>query len=209
MGLDVLYTVTKVGTTTSSVSDLGSVVGGFIAAFAFLFIIMGIFAVVALVANYKLFKKMGMEGWKSLIPMVKDYLLMEAVGVDQKWLIIITFGSILNIIPFLGGLAFSVASLYYSILVNRSLARAFGKSVGFTVGLVLLNPIFVCILAFGNSKFIGKDPMNDIIFGNKKTNSTNPVAPASTTATGSAFCPNCGASVPADSKFCASCGKNI
>ena len=51
--------------------------------------------------------------------------------------------------------------------------------------------------------------MNDIIFGNKKTNSTNPVAPASTTATGSAFCPNCGASVPADSKFCASCGKNI
>ena len=156
------YTTT---TTAANAGDLGAMAAGIMATFGVMIVIAIAFAVVALVAKYKVFKKMGIDGWKSLIPMVSDYCQMEATGVNQKWLLVATFGSFIMIIPILGYLAFIVAMLYMAILMNVSLARAFGKSTGFAVGLILLGPIFLCILAFSkDAKFEGKNPMNDMIF---------------------------------------------
>ena len=155
-------------TTTTTTTDPADIVGAFLAGFLVFILIAVAIAVVCLIAKYKLFKKMGIDGWKALIPMVSDYLQMEKTGVDQRWLLIVTFGSIVMIVPILGYLAFMVAMIYYAILVNVSLAKSFGKDTGFAVGLILLNPIFVCILAFSDAKYEGAKPMNDIIFKNNK-----------------------------------------
>ena len=40
-------------------------------------------------------------------------------------------------------------------LVVSNLAKAFGKSGGFAVGLVFLSVIFYCILAFDQSQYMG------------------------------------------------------
>ena len=40
-----------------------------------------------------------------------------------------------------------------SIYSNIKLGKAFGKSTGFIVGLVLLNTIFTLILGFGDSEY--------------------------------------------------------
>lgn len=40
-------------------------------------------------------------------------------------------------------------------MFNQRLAAAFGKSKGFGVGLWLLNPIFMLILGFGSSAYVG------------------------------------------------------
>ena len=156
------YTTT---TTAANAGDIGAVFAGIMATFGVMIVVAIALAIVALVAKYKVFKKMGIDGWKSLIPMVSDYCQMEATGVNQKWLLVATFGSLICVIPILGYLAFLAAMIYMAILMNVSLAKAFGKSTGFAVGLILLGPIFLCILGFyKDAKFEGKNPMNDMIF---------------------------------------------
>ena len=168
-------------------------------------LIIGIaIAILTLVAEYKLFKKMNIDGWKALVPGVNQYLQMEAIGMDQKWLLIITYGSIVNIVPILGYLAYLVAICYFWALYCVGTAKSFGKDTGFGVLMFFFYPIMICILAFGDSKYIGANPMNDIIFKNNNSSNNNTKAAA-----GGKFCSNCGASVPSDSAFCTGCGTNV
>lgn len=45
-----------------------------------------------------------------------------------------------------------------------NLSKAFEKSSGFTVGLILLNTIFVMILAFGSAEYqLNKTPEAEIV----------------------------------------------
>ena len=41
------------------------------------------------------------------------------------------------------------------IIFYNKLAKAFGHGAGFTVGLIFLNVIFLLILAFGSSRYLG------------------------------------------------------
>ena len=138
-------------------------------------IVIGIIALVlgilTLIAMYKIAEKMGYEGWKGLIPVVNAYLMMEKMEVSAKWLVLLTFGSLIACIPFIGWLVLLIVCIYFSIIFSISLARSFGKSDGFGVGLLLLCPIFICILGFGKSEFVGANPMNDAIFGKKEPSS--------------------------------------
>ena len=47
--------------------------------------------------------------------------------------------------------------LILNIMFNVKLARSFGKGVGFAIGLIFLNPIFMLILGFGSAKYVGAD----------------------------------------------------
>ena len=152
-------------TTTTAAPAAGAMAFGVMVFMAILVIICVALAVLAIIANWKVFKKMGMEGWKSLIPGANTYLVCEKIGVSQKWLVVITFSSAIAAIPFIGWLAEAAVIIYFAILYSVSLAKAFGKSTGFAIGLILVYPIFLLILAFSkDTKYIGADPMNDIIF---------------------------------------------
>jgi hypothetical protein len=97
-------------------------------------------SVVVLVAEWKIFTKAGEEGWKCLIPIYNVYVLSKIVGISF-WYILLCF------IPF--------GALAWIIMMMVALAKSFGKSGGFAVGLILLSPIFTCILGFGDAKYIG------------------------------------------------------
>ena len=150
----------------NAASDIQSLAGVALVFAVIFWIIMIAAMVLMFISYYKLFKKMGLEGWKGLIPTVNTYLQMEKTGVSQKWLLVLTFGSFIAIIPILGWLALAVAAVYFWILLNVSLAKSFGKESGFAVGLCLLPVVFYPILALGSSNYIGPRPMNDIIFKN-------------------------------------------
>ena len=200
---------TSPSTTTSSTdwAALGGILGGVIAALGIMLIFILAAAVLMIIANWILFKKMGIDGWKSLIPYVNNYLQMEKTGVDQRWLLVIVFGAIACIIPILGFIAFMVAAIYFYVLYMVSLARSFDKTDGFAVGLILLPVIFLCILAFGESKYIGPKPMNDVIFKNKsevkkEVKEEKPKA-------GKNFCPKCGEPIANGDAFCSKCGAKV
>lgn len=133
-------------------SVLGGVVGGVVVgAVIVTFIISLIVWILMTIANWKIFNKAGQKGWKCLIPIYNSVILFRIAGISP-WLILVYFASI---IPFIGWLAVLGITIY----LMYNLAKAFGKDAGFTVGLVLLNTIFMLILAFDKSEYqLNKTP---------------------------------------------------
>ncbi len=96
--------------------------------------------VISLVAMWKIFQKAGKPGWHSIIPFLNMYDLMEMSGYNG-WLFLLMFVPIANIVMM--------------ILMYIGLAKKFGKSGGFAVGLIFIPVIFECILAFGSAEYQG------------------------------------------------------
>jgi hypothetical protein len=99
-----------------------------------------VLAAVLLVAFWRMFQKAGQPGWASLIPIYNAYILLKIVGRPGWWLL-------LYFIP--------IVNLVISIVVMLDLAKSFGKGAGFGIGLFFLSFIFVPILAFGSSQYVG------------------------------------------------------
>lgn len=99
-----------------------------------------IVGILIIVANWKIFTKAGKPGWASIIPFYNMYILFEVAGMNG-WLFLLCMVPIVNII--------------LCILLYIKLAKAFGQSTIFGIGLILFNPIFMLILGFGSAKYIG------------------------------------------------------
>lgn len=110
-------------------------------------IILGIFLIVA---QWIVYQKAGKPGWACIIPIYNFIVLLEIVGKPWWWLL-------LMLIP--------VVNIVLVIIVYHNLSLSFGKTAGFTVGLVLLSFIFFPILAFGDAKYLGPggpNPVNQV-----------------------------------------------
>lgn len=183
--------------------------------------------VLQIIGYWKILVKGGKPGWGSLIPIYNQYLLCDMVGVSPWWILIVICGSILTVIPVIGSLLSLAVSVYFTVLLNVSLARSFDKKDSYAVGLILLAPIFYLMLGCGSSVYQGKKPMDDVIMDainkNKNTNSnSNDVnmtnidnsvnsmnTSESTQATNAKFCTSCGNKLNNDDKFCTSCGTEV
>ena len=108
-------------------------------------------AVLMVIGMWKMFAKAGRPGWGAIIPVYNLYLLVEIAGKPWWFFLIMILG---GFIPFVG----PIVSLVFTILVMIGLAQSFGKGTGFTVGLILLQPIFILILGFGSAKYLGNTP---------------------------------------------------
>lgn len=108
--------------------------------------------IITIIAMWKVFVKAGEEGWACLIPFYNSFVLVrmakQHVGLAVGMIV-------LAIIPFEGYLSVvaSLVSFSISVIVNISLAKLFGKSTGFGVGMALLGFIFYPILAFSDAKY--------------------------------------------------------
>ncbi len=94
--------------------------------------------VVMIAGLWKMFVKAGQPGWAAIIPIYNIYILTKIVNRPAWWII-------LFFVP--------IVSIVISIIVMLDLAKSFGKSVAFAVGLILLGPIFICILGFGSAQY--------------------------------------------------------
>ena len=103
----------------------------------YLFIMLAIFC---LVCCWAIFEKAFEHGWGALIPFYSNYLYFKITwGNGWKFLLLL--------IP--------IANFVFAIITMVKLAKAFGKSGGFAVGLIFLSVIFYCILAFDQSEYAG------------------------------------------------------
>ncbi len=89
---------------------------------------------------WKLFSKAGEPGWACLIPIYNTIVFCKICGKPWWWFILLC-------IP---GVNFIIL-----IILDLELAKRFGKSTGFAIGLILLFPIFCAILAFGSARYQG------------------------------------------------------
>ncbi|MEM8533636.1 MAG: DUF5684 domain-containing protein [Chloroflexota bacterium] len=96
--------------------------------------------VVLLVGMWKIFTKAGQPGWAAIVPIYNVYVMLQMIGRPWWWLL-------LMFVP--------IANIVVLVILWFDLARAFGKGIGFALGLYFLNPIFVLILGFGNAEYVG------------------------------------------------------
>lgn len=97
-------------------------------------------AVFAIVCMWKIFTKAGQPGWASIIPFYNYYVLFE-IAWGNGLLFLLMF------IP--------VANFVVMIILWVKLSQSFGYSAAFAIGLLFLPIIFLPILAFGSSRYIG------------------------------------------------------
>ncbi len=117
------------------------------------------FAVIILqiIAMWKLFEKAGKPGWASIVPVYNVIVLFEIIG--YKWYYIFLF--LLGWVPIVGQLALVVFSIHY----NVKLSKAFGKDIGYGIGLAFLSVVFIPIFAFSkNINYVGPTVNGDIDF---------------------------------------------
>lgn len=119
-------------------SDGGGALG---AAFGMVFfLIMMAVAIVVIAGMWKMFEKAGKPGWAAIVPIYNYIVLLEIIG-KPLWWIVLFFIPIVNFVAV--------------IMVMLELAKCFGQSSGFAIGLILLSPIFIPILGFGSARYLG------------------------------------------------------
>lgn len=93
-----------------------------------------------IVGLWKVFVKAGQPGWGALIPIYNYFCMFEIAWGNGLWFF-------LMFIP--------IVNTIVGMMLLIKLAESFGKGYFFGIGLILLSPIFICILGFDSSEYIG------------------------------------------------------
>lgn len=103
------------------------------------------FCIIPLVALGRIFVKAGRPMWEGVIPVVNFFMLPRIVGRPVWWGLLI-FPAVF--VPVVGAFVAAIVQLILMI----DLAKAFGRSAAYGVGLFFLAPIMLPILAFGDTQ---------------------------------------------------------
>ena len=87
---------------------------------------------------WKVFEKAGQPGWASLVPVYNIVIMLKITGKPTWWLA-------LFFLP--------IANFVVMILIVVALAKSFGKSTGFGLGMLFFGFIFYPILGFGDAQY--------------------------------------------------------
>lgn len=123
--------------------------------------------ILMIVAVWKIFTKAGEKGWKSIIPIYNGYTTYKISWKPMWYWITLALAVLVNIIQSIAGtdntavsiivVLLGLAEIVIAVVAMYKLSKSFGHGVGFTIGLILLAPIFLLILAFGSSQYIGPE----------------------------------------------------
>lgn len=91
-----------------------------------------------LLGMWKVFSKADRKPWLAIVPLYNNWVLFEIAGRPGWW-------SLASLLPVVGWVAW--------IMMSLDLARRFKKGRGFTVLIVLLPPVALCILGYGDAAY--------------------------------------------------------
>lgn len=108
------------------------------------------------IVKWKTFEKAGKPGWAAIVPIYNSIILLEIVG--YKWYYVFFY--------LLAGTGVgAIVSSLFDLTYNIKLAKSFNKDAAFGIGLWLLSPIFLGIVAFNKEiNYVGPCVNGDIDF---------------------------------------------
>lgn len=126
--------------------------------------------IINIISFWKIFRKAGVPGWMAIVPGLNLYKAFEiAWDHTAGWItlaLIAACGLLGGITGAMSGdgnsiglfiiIALAAALAVMLIIFSVKLAKAFGKKTGFALGLILLEPLFILILAFGKAQYLGR-----------------------------------------------------
>lgn len=117
--------------------------------------------IIRVIAQWKIFTKAGEAGWKSIIPIYNEWILYKFTWKAYMAIVAIVLVSLGTMFTQVGGALstiggiLSFAAFVIECIDMHKLSKAFGHGGGFTAGLIILKPIFLLILGFGSSRYVG------------------------------------------------------
>lgn len=129
--------------------------------------IVGLVAAGLIVAGkWKIFEKMGENGWKALIPVYSGYLIFKHTWSKKAFWATLATATVLGVAKVLvektpsltpamavEGVA-GIVAIVLAVTAAYKLAKAFGHGIGYTFGLLFAQPIFTLVIGFGKSRFV-------------------------------------------------------
>ncbi|MCR5624293.1 MAG: DUF5684 domain-containing protein [Lachnospiraceae bacterium] len=118
-------------------------------------------SILYIIAEWKILSKAGEPGWKALIPIYNIYMQYKISWKGSVFWGILGLIVLEGILTGIGGIGLAlsgiigIALFIISIMSLYYLSKSFGHGVGFTLGLLLLSPIFILILGLGSSRYVG------------------------------------------------------
>ena len=131
--------------TSYGVSTTSGLTGAIAAMGLFFWLLSMALGVLMIVSLWKIFKKAGKPGWASIVPIYNIYIMCEIA--EKEWWYVL-----LSCVPFV--------NIYAIIVLYNGMAKKFGKSGGFVVGMILLPVVFFPMLAFGKDANIVNNHSN-------------------------------------------------
>lgn len=111
---------------------------GVMAAMAGVMAVAAIVGIFFIICMWKIYAKAGKPGWAAIIPIYNIIVQLEIINRPVWWLVLL-------FIPFV--------NIVIMIIMTIDMAKSFGRSTGFGIGLLFLSIIFYPILAFGSSTY--------------------------------------------------------
>ncbi|MCF0106991.1 MAG: hypothetical protein HUJ53_09530 [Holdemanella sp.] len=112
-------------------------------------------------AKYRVFEKMNEKGWKALVPILNTYILFNRTWKKTFFYlylcIFLLFGLNAGLLTlntdsyhflFLTSFISYVMLIILILSLHYHIAKYFKQSILFRIGMVVLYPVFLCILAF-------------------------------------------------------------
>ena len=159
----------------STIGDAAGEAAGAAAVFGLLgvMLLIGLLPTILMViAQWKIFKKCGEDGWKAIIPIYNMITLLKIVKIRPLWILV-------AFIPVVGGIGMAILGI---VAIIR-LCKGFDKSDGFIVGTILLSLIFQLILAFDKSTWdASRIDLNSFSFLNDPNATVDPAGAAAKSA---------------------------
>ena len=100
-------------------------------------LVMLAISILMIVSYWKIFVKAGKPGWAAIMP-IYNFIVMSEIAEKPWWYVLL--------------LCVPIANIYAMVVVYNGIAKKFGKSTGYTVGMIFLPIIFVPMLAFSKTK---------------------------------------------------------
>jgi hypothetical protein len=127
---------------------------------AIMVVIVAINYILSAIGYVKIFQKANIDNpiANGMIPLWNTFTAFQMTdNLNMFWILIgvSVVSSVISTIPVISSLTIvgSISALYIVILQEHKLSKAFGHGAGYTVGLVLLRPIFMLILGCGSSQY--------------------------------------------------------
>lgn len=117
-----------------------------------------VYYVLYVIGAWQMYKKAGEAGWKAIIPVYNAYILYKISWQTLLFWITLLLAIIVYILSAVSapqwiGSIISIAMFVIDIMLQYRISKSYGHGVGFTLGLIFLNPIFIMILGLGSSTY--------------------------------------------------------
>ena len=151
----------------SQAAATAGAIGGIVAASLTTILLLElVWFILQIIADWKIFSKAGVAGWKSIIPIVNTFVEYDICWSGLYGLLFMVTSIVASVMSTGEGAPVwksiivcicGIIAVVLHIVQSFKLSKAFGHGIGMCLVLIILGPIGRIILGFGGSEYVGRD----------------------------------------------------